>query len=58
MIQSDGAKLRTQRILQVGGIIFNVENYPALKDFFGKVQAGDEQQAVLQGGGPRAQNTN
>ncbi|MCU1255949.1 MAG: hypothetical protein JWM83_2248 [Candidatus Angelobacter sp.] len=45
--QFDGKKLVTQRILQVNGIFFRVEQYPEVKDFFGKVQAGDEQQAVL-----------
>jgi hypothetical protein len=33
--------------LQVNGIFFRLEQYPDVKDFFGKVQAGDEQQAVL-----------
>jgi hypothetical protein len=45
--QFDGKKLVTQRILQVNGIFFRVEQYPEVKDFFSKVQAGDEQQAVL-----------
>jgi hypothetical protein len=31
----------------VNGIFFKLELYPEVKDFFGKVQAGDEQQAVL-----------
>jgi hypothetical protein len=56
--QSDGTRLRAQRMLVVGGFIFRLSDYPALKDFFGKVQAGDEQQAVLQGGGARAQKNN
>jgi hypothetical protein len=45
--QFDGKQLSTQRILQVNGIFFRVEQYPEIKTFFGKVQAGDEQQAVL-----------
>jgi hypothetical protein len=32
--------------------------YPEVKDFFGKVRAGDEQQAVLTGGSANAQKTN
>jgi hypothetical protein len=58
LVQSTGSQIRAQRILMMGGIIFGLPDYPALKDFFGKVQAGDEQQAVLQGGGARAQNSN
>jgi transglutaminase superfamily protein len=45
--QFDGKQLVTQRILQVNGIFFKLEQYPEVKTFFGKVQAGDEQQAVL-----------
>jgi hypothetical protein len=48
--QFDGKQLVTQRVLQVNGIFFRLEQYPEVKDFFGKVQAGDEQQAVLTGG--------
>lgn len=50
VVQFDGKQLVTQRILQVNGIFFRVEQYPEVKTFFGKVQAGDEQQAVLTGG--------
>jgi hypothetical protein len=32
--------------------------YPEVKDFFGKVQAGDEQQTVLTGGSTNAQKSN
>ena len=53
--QFDGKQLVTQRILQVNGIFFRVEQYPEIKTFFGKVQAGDEQQAVLTGGSASAQ---
>jgi hypothetical protein len=58
LVQFDGKKIVTQRILQVNGIFFRVESYPEVKGFFGKVQAGDEQQAVLSGGGPNAQKGN
>jgi hypothetical protein len=43
----DGGRLVTHRVLQVNGIFFRVETYPEIKDFFRKVQAGDEQQAVV-----------
>jgi len=53
--QFDGKKLVTQRILQVNGIFFPLEQYPEVRDFFGKVQTGDEQQAVLAAGtGPES----
>jgi hypothetical protein len=55
LAQFDGKQLVTQRILQVNGIFFKLELYPEVKDFFGKVQAGDEQQAVLIGGSVNAQ---
>lgn len=53
--QSNGSSLNEQRALYLNGIIFGTNKYSELKDFFGKVQAGDEQQAVLQGGNVRAQ---
>lgn len=56
--QFDGKQLVTQRTLQVNGIFFKLELYPEVKDFFGKVQAGDEQQAVLIGGSIHAQKAN
>jgi hypothetical protein len=58
LAQFDGKQLVTQRILQVNGIFFKLDLYPEVKDFFGKVQAGDEQQAVLIGGSTNAQKTN
>jgi hypothetical protein len=58
LAQFDGKRLVTQRILQVNGIFFRLEQYPEIKDFFGKVQAGDEQQAVLTGGSVNAQKSN
>jgi hypothetical protein len=56
LAQSDGTRVRAQRILMINGFFFSLERYTEVKDFFGKVQAGDEQQAVLQGGGVRAQS--
>jgi transglutaminase superfamily protein/uncharacterized protein DUF3857 len=47
----DGAQLVTQRQLAFNGVFFPVEKFSELKTFFGKVQAGDEQQAVLHAGG-------
>ena len=58
LAQFDGKQLVTQRILQVNGIFFKLAQYPEVKDFFGKVQAGDEQQAVLIGGSINAQKSN
>lgn len=58
LAQFDGKQLVTQRILQVNGIFFKLDLYPEVKDFFGKVQAGDEQQAVLTGGSTNAQKSN
>ncbi|HEY6970995.1 MAG TPA: DUF3857 domain-containing protein [Candidatus Angelobacter sp.] len=46
----DGAQFVTQRVLAVNGILFPLNQYSEIKDFFSKVQAGDEQQAVLHSG--------
>lgn len=54
----DGSQLVTQRILEVNGIYFNLDHYSELKVFFNKVQAGDEQQAVLRTGGLNAEKSN
>ena len=45
----DGKQLVTDRVLQVNGIFFKPESYAEIKDFFRKVQLGDEQQAVFHG---------
>ena len=45
--ESDGTRLVTHRVLQVNGIFFRVDTYPQVREFFLKVQAGDEQRAVL-----------
>jgi uncharacterized protein DUF3857 len=50
MTQSDGTQLITQRKLLFNGIFADTSKYSELKTFFNKVQAGDEQQAVLHGG--------
>ena len=38
----------SKRVLIVNGIIFPLPQYPELKDFFGKLQAADDEQLVLQ----------
>lgn len=47
----DGKQLLTHRVLDVNGIFFRVEIYPEVKDFFQKVQAGDEQRMVFHSAG-------
>ena len=47
----DSGKLVTQRQLVMNGIFVPLDKYAEVKDFFSKVQAGDEQQAVLRAGG-------
>ena len=54
----DGIQLVSQRQLAFNGIYFDLDKYSELKSFFGKVQAGDEQQAVLHGGNVSAQKGN
>lgn len=49
--QFDGMNLVTQRNLIFNGVYFPLEKYSELKGFFGTVQVGDEQQAVLHAGG-------
>jgi hypothetical protein len=56
--QFDGIQLVTQRQLAFNGIYFDLDKYSELKSFFGKVQSGDEQQAVLHGGNVSAQKSN
>lgn len=43
----EGAQLSSTRTLLVNGVFFPANQYAELKDFFAKVQEGDEQQAVL-----------
>jgi hypothetical protein len=54
----DGLQLVTQRKLAFNAIYLPLERYSELKTFFGKVQTGDEQQAVLHGGSTSAQKGN
>ena len=54
----DGIQLVSQRQLAFNGLYFDLDKYSELKSFFGKVQAGDEQQAVLHGGNVSAQKGN
>jgi hypothetical protein len=56
--QFDGKQLVTQRLLRVNGVFFRPDQYADVKSFFGKVQAGDEQQMVLQGAGIHVQESN
>jgi len=46
-----GDQLATQRTLLFNGIFFDLNQYSQVKEFFNKVQNGDEQQAVLRSGG-------
>ena len=54
--QMSASQLVTQRNLLFNGIFFPLEKYPELRGFFNKVQSGDEQQAVMQGGSANAKN--
>ena len=54
----DGVQLVSRRQLAFNGLFFDVDKYSELKSFFGKVQTGDEQQAVLHGGNVNAQKGN
>jgi hypothetical protein len=56
--QFDGTQVSTERQLVLNGILFPVERYSELKGFFNRVQAGDEQQAVLQEGAANGQKGN
>ena len=56
--QLNGLQLVTQRRLLFNGIYFDLDRYSELKDFFGKVRAGDEQQTVLRGGNANAKKSN
>jgi len=47
----DGKQLLTHRVLDINGIFFRVEIYPEVKNFFQKVQSGDEQQMVFHSAG-------
>lgn len=47
----DSGQLLTERMLFFDGLVLDVKEYPNVRDFFGKVQSGDEREAVLQAGG-------
>lgn len=49
--QFSGGQLVTKRNLLFNGVFIDLDHYSEVKDFFNKVQAGDEQQAVLRTGG-------
>jgi len=49
--QLNGTQLVTQRSLLFNGVYVDLSKYAELKTFFGTVQTGDEQQAVLHAGG-------
>jgi hypothetical protein len=51
----NNSELVTERRLAFNGVYFELEKFPELKTFFGKVQSGDEQQAVFHGGNASAQ---
>lgn len=46
--EKNGAALRCQRSLVIEGVIFQVQHYPRLRNFFETVRTGDEEQVVLQ----------
>lgn len=55
LVKVDGEQISTRRALLLGMNFFPMEKYQELKDFFSKVESGDEQQAVLQEGTISAQ---
>lgn len=55
LVKFEGQQISTRRALLLGQNFFPLEKYQELKDFFDKVQAGDEQQTVFQGGTQSAQ---
>jgi hypothetical protein len=46
--KQDGDALHVQRKLIVGGIVYPVDSYMAVRKFFGAAKEGDEKQVVLQ----------
>ena len=59
-IQFQNSRLTTDRSLIFNGMFIDTSKYAEVKDFFGKVQVGDEQQAVVRigEGGPNAKPGN
>lgn len=58
LTKSDGQSVNIRRVLLFNGIYFDATKYPELKDFFGKVHLGDEEQVVLHEGQVSAQKEN
>jgi Domain of Unknown Function with PDB structure (DUF3857)/Transglutaminase-like superfamily len=52
----DGGYMNIKRTISVGGIIYPVNQYSALRHFFGTVKANDEQQAIFQTGSGSGKN--
>ena len=46
--ENQGASLRLTRKMGVAGILYPVEAYGAIRNFFNQVKAGDEQQVILE----------
>lgn len=46
--ENQGASLHLARKMGVTGILYPAESYPAIRNFFNQVKAGDEQQVVLE----------
>lgn len=46
--ENQGASLHLARKMGVNGILYPAESYPAIRNFFSQVKAGDEQQVVLE----------
>ena len=44
----DGQTIDIDRSLTLNGLLFTVDDYPALRSFFSAAKTNDEQQAVLQ----------
>ena len=55
IVKVEGDQIATRRALLLGMNFFPMEKYQELRDFFSKVETGDEQQAVLQEGTISAQ---
>jgi len=55
LIKFEGQEISTRRALLLGQNFFPLDKYQELKNFFNKVEDGDEQQAVLHGGVVSAQ---
>ncbi len=45
---NDGGQLKARRVMRLNGYYFPVHVYSGLRDFYTKMRAGDEEQAILQ----------